>query len=194
MNVEIRSDIGKIGRLLDEDKFKSRFVDRANESMRNSIDDLNDKVQSKFNIKVREVNENYFVIASMQDGHYNKRGGVMTFNPAQKEGGTARAVFKGSPINLSRFATTSLTSTVVKVHKKNKRSGPKVKILRSGSPHSIKGSFKATTKSGHTGIFKRRSDGRIIELREITYASMAKQVDFDKIFNIRWSKNIATLF
>ncbi len=181
---------------LDPLLYKEAFRESANKMVSKTTDKTNEDIENKWNIDIKKLSETKYVAASKVDGKYNKRAGNLHLKFANKGQSNISLYFKGSPINLSRFAESLDIGSYSQfdfgsMKIKKRRKSPRVKILKSKSFRSIDNAFIATMRSGHTGIFIRKKHSKkIVELRTITLPSMLQQVDFDGNLNEVWEKDM----
>lgn len=184
------------------------FVDAANDIAFRALSKTNSKIKRKWNLEFKKTTAYDWMIASKVDNKYSKRRGYVNFKSSKVERPLIEISMSGSPINDKRFdykfdtemqllannvkKSQALTKRTAKLLKKDKfaLNRPRVKILKSKSATMLTKAFYATMKSGHSGIFRRMEDGKIIELRTITLASMFEQVDYASIFEQHHKDNM----
>jgi len=192
--------------ILDPQIHIASFNESANATAHNAIGQLAEGVEQRYHIRLPEKSKNLWQVTAVQDGTSNKDSGIMQMKPIHinLDEGEIRILFKGRSLNMSRFVTSwnSPAQTVGDIATKKTRlrkSEPYVKIRPNRTPHRIKGTFDATMKSGHRGVFQRYSNSKkIFEVRTITLPSMLHSVGtietlnkaFDDVFGKEYTKNL----
>jgi hypothetical protein len=183
------------------------------------------ETKKKYNIGVgrlktedgKYVRPQKWVFIRKTDGKIPKRAGRVSFSPVNpKSGGTVYLKVTGTATPLALFATSPDYGKViqrkgkrktkkirVKVQKGKTRTMDSWKYAKTGKTEKL---FRATMKSGHTGIFfkdttktKTKTINRngktyrikynpILEANSITPTTMFINSDYEKTFKIVWEK------
>ena len=187
----------------DPELHEKAFVKASNDVFSRALPKIVTRIKQKFNLGVQKPSPYEFLFTSALTGITRKRSGRIRFFKAGKNGDTIKIITKGDSIddylfNYSYADELAMSrnkrrkkSLIKKVRGQKKKVRPRVKILKKGTPVILTGkTFYAKMESGHFGIFRRRSDKKIIELRTITLVSMMEQVNYEKIFDDHYQKNM----
>jgi len=207
MGIEIEG-LKDLKRTLDPKLFDSVFTTTSNEIITAAINKSKTQIKKRWNIDIVKANTNEWAFANKNTGKTNKRNGRLRVHKATIKDGSYYLLVSGTPLNLSLFEFTFKQEVAATKSLKKKRAiGKQMKILgKKGrgmvrvqiqKKHitTLRTAFVATMKSGHTGIFQNRRNGKgILEKRSITPQSMFKQVDFNKILSDHIDANLMKRF
>lgn len=209
MNMDFKIDgIDDFIEGLDPDVYREVLNVTANERVYSALTQTFPKMKKRFNMNIKRQKPGYWKVTSRYSKQSMSRGGYFKIFKISKDGKAGHIKISGTPIPATQFDTKPDSyshPTITKVSKSGKRTtsqkriavkirGRRQQILKNTSKRYV---FRATMKSGHSGIFIRsKGEGGIFEETVITPVSMFdnKDVDFAKVFSDDWDKKAGDRF
>ena len=184
----------------------SAFKTTANEMAKQGFTKTRQSITKRFNISIASLGKNHYAFKSKQTGEIKNTSGHLYIKPAYKGRNeiTIRIIGEGIPLILfpHTYAVKRYkTGKVVKLTKRTKINTKDRKVLKSvkivkGKETVLKDAFVATMKSGHEGIFERKSKARlpILEKKSVSVRHMFKTAEwngnkgFESILQAIWDE------